>query len=90
MPLSDLQFISIIITIVGAAVGPTAWITWRLSKALTKIEGLEGRLNRVEDDIRTVFGRIHEISVREAAELRQDLREERSKTSAQREEKKGD
>lgn len=69
------------------AVGVTKWTTWKLSKALTQI-GIEGRLNRVEDDIRAMFDRVYEISRREVSELRQDLRDERKKSKAEEENKK--
>jgi hypothetical protein len=94
MTLADWQIISIafgiLVAIIGSAVGATKWTTWRLSKALTKIEGIEGRLNRIEDDIRTVFNRFHEISRAEVGELRQDLREERRKSEAKAKEEKKD
>jgi hypothetical protein len=46
MNLTDWQLVSIVVSIVGSAVGATAWITWRLSKANTKIENLEGILKK--------------------------------------------
>ncbi len=78
MSLPDYQIAQIIASIVGSAVGATAVIAWRLSAHHTKIEGLEGRLNTAEGDIRNMFNRIYEQSQRDAAELRQDLRSQRS------------
>ena len=54
--LSDWQLIQIIITIVGSAVGPTAWITWRLSKVTTDVNNLkkseiDNEKNRIETEV---------------------------------------
>jgi hypothetical protein len=86
MSLSDSQFITILIAIISVGVtiiGTGIGLAYRIGNRLGNIEGsvaaLDGRLNRVEDDIRTVFNLFHEISRAEVGELRQDLREERSK-----------
>jgi C4-type Zn-finger protein len=46
----------------------------KLSKASTKIENLEGNLEKVEDDLRYMFRLDLEGSKKEAAQLRRDLR----------------
>ncbi len=53
--LPDWQFIGIIVSIVGSAVGATAWITWRLSKVTTEVDNLKDNVKKIEDDLKYMF-----------------------------------
>jgi hypothetical protein len=82
MDLTDWQLaISIVVSIVGSAVGATYFITRKItgvekdvSKAGTDMDGLKERLKRVEDDLKDMFKLILEESRGDAAELRRELR----------------
>jgi hypothetical protein len=81
MALPDWQLISIITSIVGSAVGATAWITWKISNAETEIKNLKEKFKKVEDDITYMFRLDLEESHKVAERFRSELgfKEKRTK-----------
>jgi uncharacterized protein (DUF697 family) len=85
LALPDWQFISIIVSIVGSAVGATAWITWKMSKAETEINNLKDKVKKAEDDITYMFRLDLEESHKVAEKFRTELgfkKTTKNKTSA--------
>jgi hypothetical protein len=67
MTLPDWQLVSIVVSILGSAVGATAWITWKLAKADTEIKNLKENLKDAEELIQYMI-RLDRTESRKAAE----------------------
>ncbi|CAN5377173.1 hypothetical protein BH18THE2_BH18THE2_25100 [soil metagenome] len=73
MALLDWQFISIVVSIIGSAVGATAWITWKMAKADTEIKNLKDNLKKAEDDIKYMFRLSYEQAPKAAERVIRNL-----------------
>lgn len=60
-------------SIIGSAVGATAWIIWKMAKAETEIHNLKDNLKKAEDDIKYMFRLDYEEARKAAEKLRSDL-----------------
>jgi hypothetical protein len=70
MTIPDWQFISIIISIVGSAVGATSWITWKIAKAETEINNLKENLKKAEVQLDYMFKLSYEEALKASERLR--------------------
>jgi uncharacterized protein (DUF697 family) len=56
--LAEWQLVSIIVSIIGSAVGAAAWVTWKMAKVKTEIHNLKDNLKKLMMILHTCSGYI--------------------------------
>ena len=72
--LADWQLISIILSILGSAVGVTYFLTRKITASEINVKNLKEQIDKAEDDITYIFRLDLEESRRAAGKIRNELK----------------